>query len=171
MGGTHSTTKEKASSISAATSRSRLVAQPRAPGQREEDRQAKAFAVWAKTTVMKAAPDAAARSWPVGNGSPGRQPSAIRDTTKATRVRTASSGPSTLKARRSTVLSISRPRTGGPSRMCLAGGSAPSATADRVSVPRSSAMICRTPSARGNWPPESAQTTNGVSSATLSVRW
>lgn len=71
---------------------------------------------------MNAAPDAAARCAPVGNGSPTRQPSAISDTRKAVRVRTASRGPSSPKARRNTVRFISRPCTGGPSSRCLAGG-------------------------------------------------
>ena len=41
------------------------------------------------------------------------------------------------------------------------GGSAPRATAESVSVPMSRARICSTPSASGNRPPDSAQTTNG----------
>ncbi len=44
-GGTHITMSEKASSMSTAGTKSRLVNQPSDPGQREEDRQAKTFAV------------------------------------------------------------------------------------------------------------------------------
>ena len=62
-------------------------------------------------------------------------------------------------------------RRGGGGRARRVGSSAPSARAGRMSVPMSRARICSTPSASGNRPPDSAQTTNGVSSATLSVRW
>ena len=50
------------------------------------------------------------------------------------------------------------------------GGSAPSANAGNRSVPMSKARTCNTVSNSGMAPPESAQITNGASSATLSVR-
>lgn len=80
-------------------------------------------------------------------------------------------GPNTPNARTSTVRFISFPDTGGPSSRFGLAGSAPNATADKVSVPMSSARICSTPSANGNRPPDTIHTTNGISSATLSVRW
>ena len=40
-----------------------------------------------------------------------------------------------------------------------------------MSVPMSRASTCKTPRASGIWPADRAHTTNGVSSATLSVRW
>lgn len=45
---------------------SRLEVQPSAPGHTVELRQAKAFAIWPRTTVRKAAPDAASSTSPVG---------------------------------------------------------------------------------------------------------
>ncbi len=147
------------------------MVQPSAPGHRVELRHANTLAFCPRTTVRNAAPDAASSSWPVGNGAPGDQPAAAIDTRKASIDSAAMSGPRRPKARRTTVAFISRPVTGGPSSRCRAGGSAPSATAERVSVQRSIARICRTPRASGNRPPDSAHTTKGVSSATLSVRW
>ena len=147
------------------------MVQPSAPGQRVVLRQAKASADWASTTVMNAAPDAAAIAAVSGHGVCGPHPCATIETTNAAIVATATVGPSTPNARRTTRRFISLPCTGGPSSRWALGGSAPSATADRVSVPMSRARICRTPSASGKRPPDSTHTTNGVSSATLSVRW
>ena len=168
--GTSSTVSENATPTATAGHISRLVVQPNAPGQRDELRHAKALATWAATTAMNAAPEAAARAWPAGKSSPGLHPAAANETRKATIDRPASSGPSRANALRSTVVLRRRPETGGPSRRWAAGGSAPRATADSVSVPTSRARICNTPRARGKRPPESAHTRNGVSSATLSVR-
>ncbi len=61
-------------------------------------------------------------------------------------------------------------RGGGPSITRVPGGSAPSASAGSRSVPMSRHSTCSTVSASGMRPPDSAHTTNGVSSATLSVR-
>ena len=72
--GTSSTASENASPTATAGMRSRLVVQPRAPGHWVELRHANAFATWASTTVMKAAPDAARAMSPVGNGRPGLHP-------------------------------------------------------------------------------------------------
>src|SRR5690606_28528979 len=74
-GGIDSTRNENTTSTDAQTMSRGFVVQPSAPAQRVELRQAKALAVWAKTTVMNAAPDAAARS-ASSNGSPGRHPTA-----------------------------------------------------------------------------------------------
>ena len=49
--------------------------------------------------------------------------------------------------------------------------SAPSASAGNRSVPMSSASTCSTEIISGIAPAESAHSTNGASSATLSVRW
>ena len=72
--GTSSTVSAKASSIDTVTSSIRLVVQPSAPGQRVVLRQANALADWASTTVMKAAPDAAAIAALSGHGVCGPHP-------------------------------------------------------------------------------------------------
>ena len=89
-------------------------------------RQANALALWAATTVMNAAPEAAHRTAPSGNVSPGRQPLTQNEATKAAMDRIASVGPNTPKARRRTRRSRSRPRTGGCWSAVGDGGSAPS---------------------------------------------
>jgi hypothetical protein len=78
IGSMNSTASEKVSPKATPTISRRLVNQPSAPGHREALRQAKALALWAMTTVMNAAPDAANSACPVGNESPGRQPAATR---------------------------------------------------------------------------------------------
>ena len=84
----------------------------------------------------------------------------------------ASVGPSTPNARRRSARSMRcAAHAAAASSGSGVGGSAPSASAGSRSVPMSRARICSTPRASGKRPPESAQTTNGVSSATLSVRW
>ena len=79
IAGTHRVTSENAMPTAIAQGRSRFERQPSEPGQRVEERQAYAFAVCAKTTVMNAAPDAASSSSPVGNASPGAQPNEISE--------------------------------------------------------------------------------------------
>lgn len=71
------------SSVTTAPRRSRLVVQPKEPGQRLVERQANTFAICPSTTAAKAAPDAASSAGPVGNWPPGRQPAAVRATTNA----------------------------------------------------------------------------------------
>ena len=85
------------------------------PAHRDELRQAKAFALWAATTVMNAAPEAAAAGRaPSGNGvARVASRSTQNDATKAAIDRIASVGPSTPKARRSDAAVEKPPCTGG----------------------------------------------------------
>ena len=116
------------------------VRQPSDPPRgRVELLHANAFAVCARTTTTNAAPEAAARAIPEGNGAPGRHPNANNEAKKAPISKTASVGPATANARIATTLSSNRPRTGVVDVSAPAtGGSAPSATAEKVSVARSS---------------------------------
>src|SRR5262249_851412 len=70
-----------------------------------------------------------------GKGSPGRQPTATREATKAAISTTASVGPSTPKTRRTTARSRRWPRTGARSRIPPRGASGPRARAGRRSLP------------------------------------
>ena len=112
------------------------------------------------------------RRGPSGNGSPGRQPAATkRDEEGDHRQRRLDRAEHAERpAEHGAVEQPARTRAGGRAR----GGPAARPRARRprsVSVPMSRARICSTPSASGKRPPDSAHTTNGVSSATLSVRW
>ena len=74
MGGMNRKPPSASNSAATAPRSSRLVVQPKAPGQRVVLRQANALAIWPRTTALKAAPEAASSVCPVGNSVPGRQP-------------------------------------------------------------------------------------------------
>ncbi|AUI60388.1 hypothetical protein BKN51_20775 [Amycolatopsis sp. BJA-103] len=121
------------------------------------------------TIAVNAVPDAAASN-PASDTSPNHHPptrSTIRNAAIAIR---ASADPRTPKARRACLPSMREPPRAGPAIVRLFGGSAPSATARSRSVPMSRGSTCSTVIASGVCPLANAHTTNGVSSATLSVR-
>ncbi len=106
-----------------------------------------------------------------GRGAPHRHPPANSTAVNAPSDSTASAGPSTPNARPSTAPSIKSPDRAGPPWCAGSGARRRARGPGSRSVPMSRARTCSTPRASGSCPPDSAQTTNGVSSATLSVRW
>lgn len=69
------------------------------PGPWLAPRYTNAFAVWASTTVAKAAPQAGASTAGLGIAPPGRQPAAASHALNAAILTSASTGPSSPKAR------------------------------------------------------------------------
>ena len=135
-------------------------------------RQAKALASLAEHDGGERGAGRGEQRGPLGNGSPGRQPAATSDDEERRHLDDGlDRAEHAERAAEQTRGRAGGAGSGGCSSTCAAGGSAPSASAGSMSVPMSRASICSTPSASGKRPPDSAQTTNGVSSATLSVRW
>ena len=134
-----------------------------------------AFTVWQTTIAANTIVESTAWSGPLwGRPSPGPHPMRTAAPRGSIAIeRTASTAPRKANARR-TVKRSSRRSVRDLGSACMTrspAGSAPRATAFMRSVPMSSASICRTESMSGIVPPDSAQTTKGASSATLSVRW
>ena len=107
---------------------------------------------------------------PTPTGSPGLQPPSRRTTKKAASTSAASIRPSHTQARTSIARLITPSEAGRGGRAMRPGSAAsrPSASAGRISVPRSIARICITVSGSGTAPPESAKTRNGITSG---VAW
>ena len=131
-------------------------------------RQAKALAIWHTAIVAKAEPDATKSRWSSAcrPSSSRRREDERESAERHERLRRTEHGQRPDEERAINQLA-DRPAV----HEALRGGSAPRARAGSMSVPMSSASTCSTPMARGKLPPVIAHTANGVSSATLSVRW
>src|SRR5215208_2753035 len=74
MGGMNRKPPSASNSAATAPRSSRLVVQPKAPGQRVVLRQANALAIWPRTTALNAAPEAASSACPVETPCPAANP-------------------------------------------------------------------------------------------------